>query len=137
MKRFGFPSNSRIKSKKEISVVFEKGTSVYSKNNRLKAKYLLLENGTSGTKAAFAVFKKSGIAVWRNRVKRLLRDSFRRNQECLSAYCKENNKLLLIVFTLNSISRKNFRTIRLRDIENEMISILKTLEEKLKQGLEI
>jgi len=136
LKQFGFPSDQRLKSKIEISEVFENGFNLYSSKNSLRAKILIKNSVKGGTKAAFAVYKKSGKAVWRNRVKRLLRESFRQNKAKIIPLCSANNKSLLIVFTLNKINEKNYPKIKLSDVFDEMVSLLNAVEKRIIKSLD-
>ena len=61
----------RLKKEKDFKSVFNKGKRLYSESITLV--YL----PSSCVKAGFAVSKKHGGSVMRNRVKRLLRESFR------------------------------------------------------------
>lgn len=61
----------RLKKEKDFSLVFNKGKRIFSKGLTL-VYYPALE-----LKAGFAVSKKHGNSVKRNRIKRLLRESFR------------------------------------------------------------
>jgi ribonuclease P protein component len=61
----------RLKKEKDFNLVFNKGKRLYSSS--LTLVYL----PSSELKAGFAVSKKHGGSVTRNRVKRLLRESFR------------------------------------------------------------
>lgn len=61
----------RLKKEKDFNLVFKKGKRLYS--NSLSLVYLPAEE----LKAGFAVSKKHGGSVKRNRIKRLLRESFR------------------------------------------------------------
>ncbi len=61
----------RLKKEKDFNLVFKKGKRLYS--NSLSLVYLPAEE----LKAGFAVSKKHGGSVQRNRIKRLLRESFR------------------------------------------------------------
>ncbi len=61
----------RLKKEKDFSLVFNKGKKIYASNLTL-AYYPAKE-----LKAGYAVGKKHGGSVKRNRVKRLLRESFR------------------------------------------------------------
>ena len=61
----------RLKKEKDFNLVFNKGKRLFSSN--LTLVYL----PSKELKAGFAVSKKHGGSVTRNRVKRLLRESFR------------------------------------------------------------
>lgn len=61
----------RLKREKDFNIVFKKGKRLFS--DSLSLIYLPAEN----IKAGFAVSKKHGGSVKRNRIKRILRESFR------------------------------------------------------------
>ena len=61
----------RLKKEKDFNLVFKKGQRLFS--HSLSLVYLPAET----IKAGFAVSKKHGGSVQRNRIKRLLRESFR------------------------------------------------------------
>ena len=61
----------RLKKEKDFQLVFSKGKRVYSKNLTL----IYLEQ--KELKVGYAVSKKHGGSVQRNRIKRILRESFR------------------------------------------------------------
>ena len=63
--------NIRLKKEKDFVAVFNKGKRIYSKD--LTLIYLPKES----IKVGFAVSKKHGKSVVRNKIKRLLRESFR------------------------------------------------------------
>ena len=73
---FGLPRNRILKKKKDFQAVYSHGKS-YA--NRFLVLYVFRSNGFQG-KVGFAAGKKLGNAVKRNRVKRLLRESYRMNQ---------------------------------------------------------
>ena len=75
----------RLKSKKEFDYVFKKGQKIYSKNLTL----IFIKSAES--KVGFAVSKKHGGSVVRNRIKRLLRESFR-------SFLLDNGKNFFFVF---------------------------------------
>ena len=67
----------RLKSKKEISFVFDKGLSVSSFPIKL---FYIKNEGSSRSNVAFTVGKKKiNLAVERNLIKRRMRESFRLN----------------------------------------------------------
>ncbi|MBO5851840.1 MAG: ribonuclease P protein component [Clostridia bacterium] len=61
----------RLKKEKEFKLVFEKGKRLFSKS------LTIIYFPAKELKAGFAVSKKHGGSVIRNRIKRLLRESFR------------------------------------------------------------
>ena len=65
------PLEYRLKKEKDFELVFKKGKRVFSRS--LTMIYL----PANSTKVGFCVSKKHGKSVQRNRIKRLLRESFR------------------------------------------------------------
>ena len=61
----------RLKKEKDFNLVFSKGKRLYSNN------LTLLYIPSKELKVGFAVSKKHGGSVQRNRIKRILRESFR------------------------------------------------------------
>jgi ribonuclease P protein component len=61
----------RLKKEKDFEIVFKKGKRIFSKN------LTLVYVPADFLKAGFAVSKKHGGSVKRNKIKRLLRESFR------------------------------------------------------------
>jgi ribonuclease P protein component len=125
LKKFGLSKIERIKSKKEFSLVYSAGTVIYSDDRKFKVNIYKIENIDSpSVKAGFAVHRKSGIAVWRNRVKRLLRESFRLNKKRLIDWSSEKKISVLLVFSPSSINQKNYRKIYLQDIMPQVVNIM-------------
>lgn len=73
-----FPSRSRLRRKAEFEEVYQKGTSYRGRYIVLIA---LAGAGISERKAGFVASKKVGGAVTRNRVRRLMREAFRKSQK--------------------------------------------------------
>lgn len=73
MGRFAFPPGQRLKRPSDFRAVFDRGTKRHSKD------FILFRAGTDSEHARLGVSvgRKIGNAVARNRVKRLLRESFR------------------------------------------------------------
>lgn len=61
----------RLKKEKDFNIVFKKGKRIFS--NSLTVIYF----PSTSLKAGYAVSKKHGCSVKRNRIKRILRESFR------------------------------------------------------------
>ncbi|MEW6651995.1 MAG: ribonuclease P protein component [Bacteroidota bacterium] len=132
MKQFGLSSKERIKSKKEFDSVYSSGEVLFSTNQKLKAVFLIKrETEQAVLKAAFAVSRKAGIAVWRNRVKRLCRESYRLNKQILKSVVDEKNLSLIIVFSTLSLNERKNKVISLRDIMPAVVDLMSKIKVKL------
>lgn len=132
MKQFGLSSKERIKSKKEFDQVYSKGEVLFSASGKLKAVFFIDRNpDTIGVKTAYAISKKSGGAVWRNRFKRILREAYRLNKALIKDICENGNVRLLLVFSSNSLNQLNSRKIVLKDVANDVIDLLNRIRMKL------
>ncbi len=117
MKRFGLPAGERIKSRIEFEQLYASGRVIFSDDKKIKAIYLIEKNtDTSNIKIAAAVSGKAGSAVWRNRIKRLIRTSYRLNKENLLNLCLLKNLVLKIIFSPYRFNEKNNRMVTLEDI---------------------
>jgi ribonuclease P protein component len=98
--RVFFPKSERLHLKKDIDRLFDNGQSfiLYP----LRIVYLPDTGNTlpaSGLSVLISVPKKRiRRAVQRNRIKRLIRETFRLNKKELSDLCKQNGKHLQIAF---------------------------------------
>lgn len=131
MKQFGLTSLERIKRKKDFELVYSSGSTVFSGNKKLKAVYLFLkqDNPVIPVKFACAVSKKSGKAVWRNRIKRILRVSYRLNKEILNSLCLNKGKGLMVIFSPYVLNERHNRVITLNDIMPEVIDIMNKIKQ--------
>ena len=136
MKVYDLPEDERIKQKKEFDVVYSSGKIIFSETKKIKAIYCFLKNQDNpGTKVAFAIYKKAGNAVWRNRIKRLLRESYRLNKVELNELCKNKSQTLLLVLSLNSVNKKKYNKIFLKDLLPDVISIINNVKLTLKSQI--
>ncbi|RMD50352.1 MAG: ribonuclease P protein component [Ignavibacteria bacterium] len=132
MKRFGLSKKERIKKKKDFEIVYSTGSTLYSESKKFKVVFLLRKNTEQPEiKVAFGVFKKAGKAVWRNRVKRLMRESFRMNKLFLYSLCKEKNCSLLLVFSPNNLNQKKNRVIRLDEVQPEIVELIRKIGDSI------
>ena len=132
MKRFGLSASERIKSKKEFELVYSRGEILFSPSNKLKAVFFIDRNSDMiGIKTAYAVSSKSGNAVWRNRIKRLLRESYRLNKMEINNTCGNRKLKLLLVFSPGTLNQTNNKKIFLKDIMNEVTDLLIQIGTKL------
>jgi len=80
---------------------------------------------------AFAVSRKSGNAVWRNRVKRLLRELYRLNKSQIKKVCWQKSLKVFIVFSPGNFNQMNNKKIYLKDIEDDVVDLLNQIRSKL------
>ncbi|MFA8342315.1 MAG: ribonuclease P protein component [Rhodothermaceae bacterium] len=128
MKRNSLSKIERLTRKKDFDLVYSTGRTLYSKKRKLKVTFVtrnVVER--PGVKFAVGVSKRAGNAVWRNRVKRLLRESYRLNKHSLIEKLEETEKELLVVFSPNSINQKRHKHIKLDYIYDEVIYLIEQL----------
>jgi len=123
--QFTFKKEEKLKSKKLIEQLFEQGSTL--KEFPLRMVYLKVELGTGyPVKASFSVSKhKFKLAVDRNRIKRLMRECYRKNKYKL--YQNIENEFILM-FTY--IDEKEHKYV---DIEEKMIHLMTKLIQKSKK----
>ncbi len=132
MKKHGLSANEKIKSRKEFERIFIEGTTTYSSNNIIRANYKLeYPPNITGVFFAVAVSKKLGNAVWRNRIKRLIREAYRLNKTCLLEKCNSKNALLKIIFSPQSLNQKKNKHVGLNQIETPLKEIIAKLKENI------
>ena len=123
--QFTFKKEEKLKSKKLIEQLFEQGSTL--KEFPLRMVYLKVKLSTGyPVKASFAVSKrKFKRAVDRNRIKRLMRECYRKNKYNL--YQNIENEFILM-FTY--IDEKEHKYV---DIEEKMIHLMTKLIQKSKK----
>ncbi|MEI7810800.1 MAG: ribonuclease P protein component [Ignavibacteria bacterium] len=132
MKKFGLSKDERIKSEKDFKLIYSAGKTAYSGNQKLKAVYIIEGNAGEGKiKIAAAVSKRAGNAVWRNRVKRLIRESFRLNKHLIDLNNKEEKFFVRIVFSPGNLSQIKNKLIKLVDIMPALTDLLKKINGSL------
>jgi len=118
-----------LKSKNEIELVYKNGQTMVSKDKKLRAKYFFADNKdvNEKVKAGLSVSSDKGNSVWRNRMKRILRELIRKEKEVFLSVAKQKNTDFLIIFSPHSIDQGNFNKITLKDITSPMTDILNKL----------
>ena len=125
MKKFGLSAHGKIKSRKDIEGLYSDGKTLFSSTKKIKAIYIINENSNEpGVKISVAIGHKSGNAVWRNRVKRLLRESFRLNKHIIIKKAKDFSFFIRMIFLPYSINMRKNKNIYLNDIMPDVIDIM-------------
>jgi len=132
LKQFGLSAFERLKSRKEIKKVISSGVTIFSADKKIKAIYLAEENlEKTGVKITPAVYKKLGCAVWRNRVKRLIKETYRLNKQDLILKSTKKKIELKIIFSPQNINEKTNKYVKLKEIMPGMLDVINKIKEKI------
>ncbi len=117
--RYTFTKSEKLKSRKLIGQLFEQGQRL--KAFPLQVVYLTVEHeGDFPVKAGFSVSKRYfKHAVDRNRIKRLMRESYRLNKHKFYKHCNDKQVLMFIY-----ISRKKADYPQVEKAMNDILSQL-------------
>jgi ribonuclease P protein component len=132
LKSFSLNRNERVKKKKDFNKVYNSGKIIFSSDLLLKLHYYVNKNEEyNGVKIAASLSKKTGKAVWRNRVKRLIKESYRLNKKRLVEKASENNVELLLIFSPNRLSEKKNKKLYLKDIMNGVVDLINKVADNI------
>lgn len=114
-----FPKSARLSSKMVIDELFTKGQSFYS--HPFKVCWIESTKATSNIQVLVSVPKRIyKRAVDRNRVKRLIRESYRKNKDVLKTISSDINIAIMLIYTSKTI-------LEYSEIELKLIAALKRL----------
>jgi len=131
VKTFSLSKNERIKEKKIFDQLFKSGKTVLLKNNSLKIIYLTEKSDKTCVKIAVGISKKVGNSVWRNRLKRLIRNSYRLNKLNLIEMAKQKRMRIYILFSPINLNQSSSPKLKYFEIENQVVSLLESVRKKL------
>jgi len=136
--RFRFPKSERIKSKKIFERTLLFGKKIYSRSQKIKCSFVIEElkpeiTVKSYIQVAFAVNRKSGKAVWRNRLKRTLRELYRLNKHPLLEELKKSSCKLFFIISSHKLNEKIFPKLKLQDVESDVLEIFEVIKKEIKK----
>jgi ribonuclease P protein component len=126
LKNFGLSAKERIKKLSEFRKVFKEGRAILSLDKKLKVYYFLIkETDTTETKIAVTINKKNGNAVWRNRLRRLIKESYRLSKRELLLTCSKKKCSLYFIINPVGFNKNGYPKVKLIDIKNLVEDVLR------------
>lgn len=136
MKKYSLSKKERIVSKKLFDTIYKNGLIFFSNEKKIKAIFLFEKNSEKPfVRISVAISKKAGSAVWRNRIKRLIKESYRLNKSVLVEFVNLEKLNLNIVFSTNYLNQKNNRKINLDEIMPDVVNVLDKIIDYIKINL--
>jgi ribonuclease P protein component len=111
--------------------VYKKGKTIISTDKKLKALHLSSEGRINKIKVAITVSSKAGNSVWRNRFKRIIRESIRQEKEFLKERINTNKQELSIIFSPYRLNQGNVDQVFLKDIKPAVKDILNKITKSI------
>lgn len=126
MKNFGLSAKERVKKLSDFRRVFKEGKSVFSLGKMIKVYYLKIPDTESPEiKIAVTINKKNGNAVWRNRLRRLIKESYRLSKKEFLLTCFDKKCSLYLIVNPVGFNKRGFTKIKLTDIKYLVEDVLK------------
>lgn len=124
MKNFSLTRNERVKKKRDFEKIYNAANVLFSSDRLIKVHFIYVHSNVAEIKIAAAVSKKAGKAAWRNRVKRLIKESYRLNKKALLEKVLMKNIQLLLVFSPNRLSEASNKKIYLYDVSPGVVELM-------------
>jgi len=131
LKKFSLTRNERVKRKRDFEKVYSSAKVLFSSDRLIKVNFLCVDSNLSGVKIAAAVSKKAGNAVWRNRVKRLVKETYRLNKKPLLEKALNKKIQLFLVFSPNRLSETNNKKIYLSDVYPGVVELMNKIIQQI------
>lgn len=132
MKLFSLNRDERVKKKNDFKKVYSSTKILFSSDLLIKSLYTIdIDKQFVGVKIGIAVSTKVGQAVWRNRIKRLIKESYRLNKQALLKKAIEKKICLLIIFSPNKLSETKNKKVYYNDICSSVIELINKIEQQI------
>lgn len=130
--RYTLHKREILRGNENFRKIISSGSKIFGKN--ILCFYLIDENSiikSNRILAGFTVSKKVGNAVVRNRIKRLIRESYRLSKSVLYETETMKNFVVSMVFIYNSSRKNSIKNINLNIIKPELENLLEQIRQKL------
>jgi ribonuclease P protein component len=131
LKNFSLTRNERVKKKRDFEKIYNAANVLFSSDRLIKVHIIYAESDAAEIKIAAAVSKKAGKAVWRNRVKRLIKESYRLNKKVLLEKVLKKKIQLLLVFSPNRLSEASNKKIYLHDVSPGVVELMNKIIQQI------
>jgi len=132
LKLFSLNRDERVKKKNDFKKVYSSTKILFSSDLLIKSLYTIdIDKQFVGVKIGIAVSTKVGQAVWRNRIKRLIKESYRLNKQALLKKTIEKKICLLIIFSPNKLSETKNKKVYYNDICSSVIELINKIEQQI------
>jgi len=131
LKNFSLTRNERVKKKRDFEKIYNAANVLFSSDRLIKVHIIYAESDAAEIKIAAAVSKKAGKAVWRNRVKRLIKESYRLNKKVLLEKVLKKKIQLLLVFSPNRLSEASNKRIYLQDVSPGVVELMNKIIQQI------
>jgi ribonuclease P protein component len=130
LKNFSLTRNERVKKEKDFEKVYSSAKVLFSSDRLIKVHILSLDSKVSGVKIAAAVSKRAGKAVWRNRVKRLIKETYRLNKKLLLEKALNQNIQMFLVFSPNRLSEASNKKVYFSDVSPGVVELMNKITQQ-------
>lgn len=116
----------KLKSKSDFEKIYKYGKVILSKDKRIKAQFIL-NDIRQKIEVGLVIPSKKGNSVWRNRVKRILRESLKLNSALFHELVNKKNTGIKIIFAPYLLNQKNDKKNSLNDLNPSLLDIIEKI----------
>lgn len=130
MRRFSLSRRERLRGKNDFACIFSRGIGIQSDDEKMRGLYYISEAPSPadimqpGIRFAPIISKKSGNAVWRNRMRRIIKTVYRTEKNGLIEACKSSNKCVLFVIIPLRFSQRSTPRVSLHDLQPSALNLI-------------
>jgi len=129
LSEYSLSGSERLRGKNAFDLVFSKGKRITSSDKLLRGVYILTDNSDGVlVKIAVGISRKAGKAVWRNRLRRLIKEAYRLNKVLLTDRMGSLKKQVLLIILPGGFSCKTHSRPQLKQVTPALTEILSRID---------